>query len=126
MNLWGFFPKSLLEIEGIFDLPILAVCLYLYLLSIYFKYPLQRVHLMRFFLLTLVASIILILNLTPPLDNILAPLILLCVIVLPMLRCLMTLYQRDFVAARLWFVATIAGSCFSIGGSVWLFAVAVS
>lgn len=126
MNLWHYFPASLLEIKGIFELPILTLCLFLYLLYFVFKHSTERRKLLLFLLFTVLASIILLLDLTPPMGKIVPPLTLLSVMLLPLIVLCVQLYQREYVAARIWLIALLAGCAYGVSAGVWLFAIAIS
>lgn len=126
MNLWNLFPECLLKIDGILLLPYLAILFYLYVLYAMVKNAGQRIYLIVFVLLTLVASVIMLKNMGPPVGKIIPPAILLMVMIMPIVILVIKLYKKAYNEARIWFVVTLAGWLHSISWSVWLFALAGS
>lgn len=124
MNLWNLFPEFLLKIDGILLLPYLAILFYLYVFYAMVKNAGERIYLTLFVLLTLVASVIMLKNMGPPVGKIIPPSTLLLVMIIAIL--VLKLYKKAYNKARIWFVVTLAGWLHSISWSVWLFALARS
>lgn len=126
MNLWDLFPDSLLMCNGILKLPYLAILFYLYIVYATFKNAAERKYLMMFLMLSLVASIIMIINLGPPVAKIIPPLSLLTVMVMPLVMLIINLHNRAYNLVLIWFMGTIAGWLHALSWSVWLFVLAAS
>jgi len=126
VNLWNLFPEFLLKIDGILRLPYLAILFYLYVFYAMVKNAGERIYLTVFVLLTLVASVIMLKNMVPPVGKIIPPSTLLLVMIMPIAILVLKLYKKAYNEARLWFVVTLAGWLHSISWSVWLFALARS
>lgn len=126
MNLWHYFPESLLSIQGIFELPIPTLCLFLYLLYFAFKHSVERRQLLFFLQLTVLASIILLLNLKPPMGKVIPPLTLLSVMLMPFFMLILKLWQREYHAICIWLIALLAGVAYAASASVWIFVIALS
>lgn len=126
MNLWHLFPKSLLHIPGILQLPYLAIFLYLFLFYALFRYPTERKLLSIFLLLSLAAIGIMANNLHPGFGKVIPPLALIVIILLPLSILIFKLSKKSYTNLHVWIIATLAGWSHSMGWGVWLFALAGS
>jgi len=126
MNLWSLFPESLLKINGILQLPYLAILFYLYIFYVGVKSTEERKNLIVFLLLTLLASVIMFISFGPQMGKVIAPLALLTVMVMPLIMLMFKLYNKTYSEARIWFMVTLAGWLHSMSWCVWLFALAGS
>ena len=126
MNLWAVFPASILHIKGILYLPYLAISLYLYVCYALIKEPGFRLMLSVFLMLTLIASITLILSMGPGIGKIIPPALLLSVMLMPLLLFGLCIIKKESTGIRTLGIATAAGWVHSIGWVVWFFVVAGS
>lgn len=126
MNLWHLFPESLLLINGIFQLPYLGIIFYLYVFYLVIKDTQNRRSLIVFLLLSILASMSMIVNVRSSMGNMIPPLLLLIVMGMPLLKLMISLYKRSFKNARKWLLVTLAGCFHSISWMVWFFVIASS
>lgn len=126
VNLWTIFPASLIDIEYMLYLPFIAIVLYLYLLYALKKHTKERLKLTSFLLLILAASFTLWLNGRPSNSDVIAPLALLLVMLMPLFILTFKLYTRDHNASRVWAVAMVSGWAYSLGCWIWILALSRS
>jgi hypothetical protein len=126
MNLWHIFPESLLHINGILQLPYLALVFYIYVFYSMVKNSEQRIALLIFVLLSILASSIMVISFGPQVGKIIPPLALLSVMLMPLIMLMVKLKNKTYSEARLWLIMSLTGFLHSISWSVWLFALAGS
>jgi len=122
MNLWRYFPESLLEIAGILLLPYLAIPFYLYIFYPLIKQVDERKYLAIFLLLSVIASSIMLFSIGPHIGKVIPPLALILVLAMPTLMLINKLYTKVYHSALLWFFVMLAGWLHSLSWGVWLFA----
>ncbi len=126
MNLWSIFPEFILRVNGILYLPYLAIPFFIYVCYVMVKHVRERVYLIVFVLLTLLASGIMLISMGPQIGKVIPPLALLAVMVMPLVILTLKLYHKAYGEAQTWFVVTLAGWLHSMSWSVWLFVLAGS
>jgi len=126
MNLWTIFPESLLSIEGILSLPILAVPFYLYVLFLLIKQPEYRIWLTVFLILSLMASLTMLFSLGPKIGLVFPPLMLISVMLMPIIMLIFHVTKKKNSGIWLWGITSVAGWLHSLSWVVWLFALARS
>lgn len=126
MDLWQLFPSSLLSVHGILSLPYLTLPIYFVVTLILIKAPSQRLALAVFLILSLLASLLMLVSMGPGIDTVYLPLLLLMVMIMPLLLLCYAIYRFNKLAIRVWAVASIAGILHSLSWSMWLFALAGS
>lgn len=101
MDLWQVFPEFLLQIDGILLLPYVSILFYLYIFYVLLIYPGQRLGLIVFVLLTLVASVIMSDNIRPKNGDFVPPLALIIVMAIPLFMLMIQLSKQSYIAARI-------------------------
>jgi hypothetical protein len=126
MNLWGVFPESILRVNGILYLPYLTVFLYVLVLLMLVKFKEQRAKLLLFVLATAITNIVIIMTLGPGMGNVLIPLLLLIIMVLPLFWLIPQCITKNRKNTYIFSIVTIAGWAHSIGWVALIFALARS
>jgi len=126
MNLWHIFPESILSVNGILYLPYLTAFLYVLVIMIIVKFKEQRAKLSLFVLATAITNIIILMTLGPGMGNVLIPLLLLIIMVLPILWLIPQCITKNRKNTYIFSIVTIAGWAHSVSWVAWIFALARS
>lgn len=125
MNLWTLF-QDLLHIEGILSLPKFVFPLYLYLLYALIKQHKYRQSLGVFLLLSILASVTMVLSLKPGSNTFFPPLMLLVVMLMPLIMLILQALKKVGDGIVLWAICSVAGGLHSLSWLVWFSAMAQS
>lgn len=126
MNLWKHIPEFLLPFNFIVELSFLMLLFYLYVFYVAVKYAGERKRLIGFLLLTFVSTVTMFNNLGPGANFFIPPLLLLCVMVMPVIMMMIHLYRKAYNIVWIWLFVSIAGWLFSLCWTTWLFIAAGS
>lgn len=126
LNLWHFFPESLLDITTIFKLPYLVMLLYIGLFYIALNKLKTHITLVFFCIFSIAASTMMLINLQHSMGNIVPPLVLFSLVLMPLIQFIIKLYNHDYLNASIWLTATLAAYFHGISWCVWFFAIARS
>lgn len=126
MNLWGLFPDSILSINGILYLPYLALVFYAVVLVIFIKFPVFRMKLLLFILITLITNFVIVMTLGPGMGRVLIPLLLLVIMFMPLIWLIPRCLDKNKKDIYVWSIVTVTGWLHSLSWVVWIFAMARS
>jgi len=127
MSLWTiFYPGYLIDIFGLQFLPIIAISLYLYVFFAFIKNPDQRLSLFVFLFLTAIAAFINANGVRPNNDDIIKPLSLLAVMIMPVLILVIQLSKKCYQLVFMWGLVTFAGWALSFAWVLWMYAMSRS
>ena len=127
MSLWTiFFPGYLIDIFGVWNLPLIAVPLYLYIFYALYIYPSQRIGLIAFLFLTAMAIGINVDGVRPNSNDIIKPLSLLAVMMMPVLISVFQILKKNYQLVLTWLIVALAGWALSLSWVLWLYAMAKS
>ena len=101
----------------------MAFLFYFFVLYLTIKNKDERWYLIVFGLLILVTSIIMFININTPMGNVMPPLVLLLVIVLPFLKLIVAIFHKGLRQVKIWGVAFITACLHSMSWCIWFFAI---